>query len=209
MKYELVRSNRKTLSLSVTREGRVIVRAPIFASEEYISAFVENHTSWINKKLRELSSKERLDLKDGAMLHLFGSRYMIKSGRARISEGVIFLPQEGREMALIRLLKRFSLEVMTILTERIARRFGFQYSNVRISSARGRWGSCNRQGVIAYTFRVAFLLPALCEYVAVHELAHTVQFDHSPAFWRIVEKVLPDWKNRRKSLKLSGVMSFL
>lgn len=187
----------------------MIVRAPVFTPEEYISTFVENHISWINKKLRELSPKEKLDLKEGAVLLLFGSRYIIKTGRARISDGVIFLPQEGREVALIRLLKRFSLEVMTILTERIARRFGFRYSNVRVSSARGRWGSCNKKGVIAYTFRVAFLPPALCEYVAVHELAHTVQFDHSPAFWRIVEKVLPDWKIRRKTLKSSSVMSFL
>lgn len=187
----------------------MVVRAPIFASDDYVSAFVEKHVSWINKKLQELSATEKLDLTDGAVLLLFGSRYIIKSGRARISGGEIFLPQEAREEALKRLLKRFSLEVMTILTERISRRFGFRYSDVRISSARGRWGSCNRQGVIAYTFRVAFLPPPLCEYVAVHELAHTVHFDHSPAFWKTVEKVLPDWKIRRKSLKSSSAMSFL
>ena len=207
--YKILRSRRKTLSLSVTREGEIIVKAPLAVSKEYIEDFVEKHISWIEKRLIAVSKRPTLRLNDGTELVLFGSSYIIKTGRARVDGGAIYLPAENREAALTRLLKRFSLEVMGVLTERIAGRFGFVYKSVRISSARGRWGSCNRDGVIMYTFRVAFLPPSLLEYVIVHELSHTVSFDHSPAFWQVVEGVIPDWKVRRKTLKSCQAMELL
>ncbi len=209
MEAKVVRSKRKTLSLTVTREGEIVVRAPYRMSDEAISAFLQKHAQWVEKRLKSVAAMQKLDLSDGALVTLFGSAYTVKSGRAHIGEGVLALPEEGREAALARLLKKFALEVMTRITERIAARYGFSYRAVRISSARGRWGSCNSDGVIAYTFRIAFLPPALCEYVAVHELAHTVVFSHSAEFWEIVEAILPDWKARRKALKSDPCIEFL
>ncbi len=209
MEAKVIRSRRKTLSLCVTREGEVVVRAPYGVSGEYISAFLAKHAAWVEKRLSAVSRRPALDLRDGASLSLFGTPYFIGSGRARIAGGTLFLPEEGREEALTRLLKKFSLQVMAQVTARIAEKYGFSYRSVRISSARGRWGSCNRDGVIAYTFRVAFLPPKLCEYVAVHELAHTVVFNHSGEFWEIVEGILPDWKARRKALKSDPAIEYL
>lgn len=211
MKEEIriIRSNRKTVSLTVTKDGEVVLRAPLRAGEAFLTAFLKKHEGWIEARKRALSLAPKLDLSDGGILVLFGARYPIKTGRPRILSGAVFLPEEGREEALVRLIKKFSLRVMEELTSAIALKYGFTFRSVRISSARGRWGSCNREGKIAYTFRVAFLPPALCEYVVVHELAHTVVFDHSPAFWREVERVLPDWKTRRRALKQSRVMDFL
>ena len=209
MQANIVRSRRKTLSLTVTREGEIVVRAPLGVSRGYISQFLERHTAWVEKRLKAVASKPVLDLSDGATLTLFGSPYRIASGRARIADGELYLPAEERERALASLLKKFSLGVMERVTRRVAEKYGFGYRSVRISSARGRWGSCNREGVIAYTFRVAFLPPEQCEYVAVHELAHTVVFNHSAEFWEIVADILPDWKTLRRELKQNPVIEFL
>lgn len=206
----VIRSGRKTLSLTVTGAGEVLVRAPYRASEESIRRFVGKHAAWIADRLKERAACPRLDLSDGAELRLFGRPYRIVAGtRAAIGSGTVCLPREGREEALKDLLKRFSLEVMRISTERIARAYGFRYSRVRISSARGRWGSCNRDGVIAYTFRIAFLPPELCEYIVIHELAHTVEMNHGPAFRAILDAALPDWKTRRKALKTCHAIEYL
>ncbi len=207
--YRIVRSNRKTLSLTVDRTGQPVVRAPLRADAELIGTFVQKHIGWIERRRREILSRPTLDLRDGAELTLFGVRYVLCEGRTRTADGRIFLPAEGREAALVRLLKKLSASEMEARTAALAARFGFRYRGVRISSARGRWGSCNRDGVIAYTFRVAFLPTELTEYVAVHELAHTVVFDHSPRFWAQVAAALPDWKTRRAALKKSDVMHFL
>ena len=204
---KIIKSRRKTISLSVKR-GKVIVRAPYGTANDYIFEFISRHSAWIEKQLaKPVAAKLVLD--DGALLTLFGEIYCIESGRTRVTKGVIYLPQEGREAALTRLLKKLALEKMSALTEQIAKRFGFEYSGIRISSARGRWGSCSQKRSISYSFRMAFLSPALCEYVAVHELCHTLCFNHSKDFWTIVERALPDWKIRRKMLKNSPAMSYL
>ena len=113
----------------------------------------------------------------------------------------------------------FTGEVMEMYTRQLARRLGFSQlakrldfcvQGVRVNSARGRWGSCSKEGVIHYSFRIAFLPTALVEYIAVHELCHTVCFDHSPAFWAQVESCLPDWKELRSALKAkSSLMNLL
>lgn len=203
--YRLILSRRKTVTLTVDRKGEVVVKAPLSMPRKEIDRFVASHADWIARRRAQIPSPP--SLRNGDELVLFGGSYRIGSGRSKIKDGMILLPEEGREEALIRLLKRFSLEVMTVVTDRIARRYGFRYRNVRISSARTRWGSCNREGTISYSFRIALLPPQSVEYIAVHELAHTVVFDHSAAFWQVVERALPDWKLRRKALKSSNVMS--
>lgn len=206
----ILRSNRKTLSLTVTKEGEVLVRAPYGVSDEYVSDFVNKHCRWIEKRIAARREAPLPSFADGDAVVLFGTEYSIGSGRVGLSDCFLFLPQERRNEAFARFLKKFTAEVMTSFTDRLAARYGFSFSGVRISSARGRWGSCNKTKMIAYSFRIAFLPPDLCEYVAVHELAHTVCFDHSRAFWQIVERALPDWKERRKRLKqYNFVMDYL
>ena len=207
--YKVSRSRRKTLSLSIERDGSVLVRAPLTANERTIEDFVARHRDWALSKLKEFRPVT-LDLSDGAELFLFGTPYLIRTGRARIAGDILYLPEEGRERALKRLLMRFVKEVMEVLTSRLARSYDFTYSSVAVSSARGRWGSCSKDGVIRYSFRIAFLPTRLVEYIAVHELSHTLCFDHSPAFWAQVEGILPDYKERKKELKeRSGIMNVL
>lgn len=206
---KIIRSDRKTLSLTVTREGEVVVRAPKFVSDGEIVRFVRKNFDWVEKRLEAVQNARKLDLSDGAQLVLFDRAYTIFSGRSRISDSKLFLPESGRERALCGLIKKLALEEMSALTARIAQTYGFRFQKVRISSARGRWGSCSRDRVIAYSFRIAFVEGALREYVAVHELAHTVCFSHNGEFWEVVGSILPDWKQRRKKLKSSGVMQLL
>lgn len=208
---DVIKSRRKTLSLSLDKNGEPIVRAPLGATKAQIDAFVKKYEGWIEQRRAERAAAPRLTLADGERVELFGKQYCIASGgRARIYKDVVFLPQEGRERAFLRLVKRLAQEKMSELTRALAARASLSYSAVRISSARSRWGSCNRQGVISYSLRIAFLPTELTEYIAVHELCHTLYFDHQKAFWQAVEGVLPDWKIRRRMLrKYEYVMQFL
>lgn len=207
--YRVVRSNRKTVSLRIERDGSVVVRAPYRVGKASIDDFVKRHEKWVYSKLQ--ARKDFVfDLSDGKELVLFGSTYLICSGETRLDGNCIYLPDKQREEAFIRLLKKFSSEVLAILTREIARKYGFCYERIRISSARSRWGSCNRHGVISYSFRVAFLTPSLCEYIIVHELCHTKYFNHGKEFWNEVEKILPQSSTLRKELKkCSGIMNIL
>ena len=78
---------------------------------------------------------------------------------------------------------------------------GLKYGRITITSATTRFGSCSSKGNISYSYRLMLYPEAAREYVVVHELAHLVHMNHSPAFYSLVEKYIPDYKQRRKLLK--------
>lgn len=209
MNVVIVRGRRKTLSVSVNRDAEVVVRAPLYVKDEEIDRFVEKHQSWIQARLA-LIEKNKLNLADGACISLFGREYTLAYGGAAIKNGFVFLPEEDRKKALISFLKAFVKKEMKERTVRIADENGFRFANVRISSARGRWGSCSKKENISYSFRVAFLPSDIVDYIVIHELCHTRHFNHSVKFWREVEQIIHDYKLCRKTLKEhSNIMNWL
>lgn len=82
-----------------------------------------------------------------------------------------------------------------------AERMGVSYGRVTIRSQKTRWGSCSSAGNLNFNVQLMRTSRELIDYVVVHELAHRKEMNHSPAFWRIVENVLPDYKERREKLK--------
>ena len=77
-------------------------------------------------------------------------------------------------------------------------------TQVLIRSQRRRWGSCSSDGSIRLNWRIIMAEPALIDYVVVHELAHLAVMDHSPRFWKQVERAIPDYRVRRKRLNEVG-----
>lgn len=204
MEYRIIRSKRKTLCLTLDGDGVPIVRAPYTVSAETIEIFVKKHRLWLARRLSEHSAQPAFSY--GDRVTLFGKECVLAEGKTRIVDGTVYLPRVSFQQVFVRLLKRLAKEYMSELTAAIAKKYRFSYAAVRISSAHGRWGSCNAKGNISYSFRVVFLSVEVCEYVAVHELCHTRQFNHSALFWREVAQILPDYARRRKELKQSSAI---
>ena len=87
------------------------------------------------------------------------------------------------------------------LLEALAERYGFSYRKVKITGARSRWGSCSAAGTISLSCYLMLLPPHLMDYVLLHELSHTKEMNHGPAFWQVVERLLPDFYTSRQQLK--------
>ena len=80
---------------------------------------------------------------------------------------------------------------------------GGQMPKIAVRDMHTRWGSCSlRTGTLAFAQRLCVMPPAAQEYVVVHEFCHFAHPNHSPAFWAAVEKVLPDYRQREKLLKM-------
>ena len=81
---------------------------------------------------------------------------------------------------------------------------GVTYGRISIRSQKTRWGSCSAKGNLNYNWKLMLCPERVQDYVVVHELAHRKEMNHSPAFWAEVEKILPDYRERRKWLKTYG-----
>ncbi len=101
----------------------------------------------------------------------------------------------------IKRLKRDGKKYLKEKTEYFSNIMGLKYGRITITSAKTRFGSCSSRGNISYSYRLMLYPEAAREYVVVHELAHLIEMNHSKRFYAIIERVLPDYKERRRMLK--------
>ncbi|MBR2623126.1 MAG: M48 family metallopeptidase [Clostridia bacterium] len=211
---EIIRSNRRTLALSVDSFGRLIVRAPKRFPEQRIFAFIQEKEAWI---LRKKAERQGAGIKlppenlNGYTLLLLGKQctlYVVQTAKVGYDaeNNAIYLPEKNPRERLIRWLKNNAKRILSEVTERTAKTMGTTYKSVNISSAKSRWGSCSGEDAIRYSFRLIYAPKEVIEYVVVHELAHTKHKNHSKAFWTEVATYVPDWKAKRKWLKLHGAL---
>ena len=95
-------------------------------------------------------------------------------------------------------------EALRIIRERVVhfnQHYRFVYTRVSVKNQKTRWWSCSRRGGLSFNYRLAFLPEEIRDYVVVHELCHLGQFNHSPAFWKLVAEVVPEYKRIRAMLK--------
>ena len=210
----IIRSNRKTLAISVDAFGRLIVRAPKKCDEDRIFAFLQAKERWILRKQAERKGAG-MDLPpenlDGYTFLLLGKNTKIclydnKKVGYDSENNCIFLPKEKSKERLVKWLKENAKRILTQVTECKAKEMGLSYKSLSITSARTRWGTCSGDNALRYTFRLLYCPKEIIEYVVVHELSHIRHKNHSRLFWQEVEKYIPDWKMRRKWLKAHGIL---
>lgn len=210
----IIRSDRKTLAISVDAFNRLIVRAPKRCSEERIFAFLQAKEGWIlRKKAENAGAGVRLPSEnlDGYELFLLGKPCKIRLEK-RVSVGFdgekneLALPEIAPKKRLVKWLKENAKRILAQVTAEKAREMGVGYKSVSVGSAKTRWGSCSFDNALRYSFRLIYAPKAVIEYVVVHELAHTKYKNHSALFWAEVARYIPDWKERRKWLKRHGAL---
>lgn len=106
--------------------------------------------------------------------------------------------------------KQHKERARTLVHERLAHfnlHYKFKINKIFIKNQKTRWGSCSSKGNLNFNYKIVLLPPHLSDYIIVHELCHLGQFNHSKAFWSLVEQTVPDWKKRRAELKKKSTFS--
>lgn len=174
----LIRSDRRTLSLQVKRDGQVIVRIPQRTTRAEAEAFVRKNAAWLEKHIEKME-------------------------RERAAEAAS--PQERLSMEEIRSLADEALRVIPGRVEHYAPLVGVSFGRITVRNQRSRWGSCSAKGNLNFNCLLMLAPPEVLDYVVVHELCHRKEMNHSPRFWAEVARVIPSYKSYEKWLKTEGM----
>lgn len=98
-------------------------------------------------------------------------------------------------------LKQMAREYLIPKTKQLAEKFGFTYTSVRITTAKKRFGSCSSKNAISYSCFLMLSPKEAVDFVIVHELCHTKEHNHSAHFYRLLERCLPDYRERKNLLQ--------
>lgn len=172
--YTLLRSTRKSLSIEVKNDGRVIVRVPRWTGLREIEKFLSEKREWIEGHIERAASRDE--------------RYNYSK----------YTELEIQE------LKNKARDILLPLVEKYKSEVGVSPVSVRINRAQTRFGSCSAKNTLNFScFLMLYPIEAV-EYVVVHELCHIKEHNHSREFYREVERVLPNYRERVKILRDAG-----
>lgn len=216
--YELRRSNRRTLALTLDRQGRLIAHAPLRMPLRTIEAFILEKQDWIARKRQELSAAgsrmSGFSLEEGGCIPYLGGRVRISYDsvrRATMQDGVLTLPRTGRPaQQVLNWLAEQARRELPSYVEKWSKRMNVYPTALSFGYAKARYGSMTSDGRMRLNVALMHFPPQYIDYVVVHELAHRVHPDHSPAFHAYVESMLPGAGQLRKEMKtLSGYLTLL
>lgn len=127
---------------------------------------------------------------------IFGTRNIRAKKKTKISKEHVALREEARRVVHARL-------------EHFNQFYNFAYKKVFIKDQRSRWGSCSSLGNLNFNYRIALLPPELQDYLIVHELCHLGEMNHSRAFWSLVERAIPNYRQLHQELRHISIRGIL
>ena len=175
MDYELIRSKRRTLSIEISSNGQLLVRAPKRMSQQEIDDFIHKKEDWIKKHQEKFAKKQA---------------------------------EQGNELTITQKeldeLKKAARKYFPDRVDFYAKKMNLTYGKIAIRCQQTVWGSCSSKGNLNFNCLLMMMDEEIRDYIIVHELSHRKHMNHSAAFWKCVESVMPDYRQRRTKLKNDG-----
>ena len=170
----LIRARRKTLSIRITQEGNLEIRAPLGMPKREIEAFLKEKAQWIETHRAKVLAE------------------YAQGQEAPLGEEEILTLAEQMRRCLPEKLNRHGASM------------GVTFGRVTIRCQQTRWGSCSSRGNLNFNCLLMLAPEEVLDYVVVHELAHRKQMNHSALFWQEVARECPDYKKSLRWLKDRG-----
>ncbi len=180
----VIRSKRRSYGIVVDEDGQVTVRIPLRGSMRMAKELVREKQDWIFEKIT-----------------LQEQRKQIRDLQAAQSESK-YTPEQ--RAGLEKRYRQAAKEYIPRRADYYAQLIGVSYERIRIAEQKTRWGSCSSRGTLSFNWKLMLAPPKVLDYVVVHELCHLKEMNHSPRFWKLVEEMIPNYKEYRKWLKENG-----
>lgn len=200
------RARRVSLRIDATERAVELVVPRRVAINDCLR-FVSQHRGWIAARIAALPAPVRLV--EGAVVPVMGVPHRIRreldraaatvtitEGEIRVRGDPVHLPRRVRAH-----LTGLAKQELGARARILAARIGKSIARVGVRDPKSRWGSCSSQGALSFSWRLVFAPEAVIDYVVAHEVAHLVEMNHGPRFWRLVATLVPDSQAPRAWLK--------
>ena len=210
--HKIIKSKRRTLSLSINENAELIVRAPYQISNKRIEEFIIEKSKWINKNKNLMQSRiNEMNNSDSNYLFL-GSIYpliKVNENPNKIDfNGTEFITSiENQDKFKSSLKSWYKIKFKEIAIPRLnyfSDKYNLKINQVRFKNQKTLWGSCSSKNNINLNYLLVMAPMIVIDYVIIHELVHTVHKNHSENFWNAVEAIMPDYKKAKKWLNKNG-----
>ena len=207
------RARRYTLRIHATRR-EAILSMPMRGNLTDAKDFAHRHGAWLAERLRKLP--DSIAFVDGAMLPLRGEPHLVvhrPRSRGTVwcdcgDDGINLLCVAGDAAHTARrvkdYLKREARRDLTVAVRKHADALGVTFKRISVRDQSSRWGSCNSDGVLSFSWRLILAPPYALDYLAAHEVAHLVEMNHSVRFWRVVDRICPEMERAKAWITAHG-----
>lgn len=221
IKYHLLPgTNRKTTDIVIERDGTIAVRPPISMSPEQVDETVLSKRIWIYRNLASWNDLNAQCVKrewvNGETFPYLGSNYrlslmdhqaeplVLKNGRFCLLKEIVASGPQSCHEAFERF---YTLKGFDHISKRItffSKKIGVKPGKVLVRDLGFRWATCQAEGDFYFHWKALMAPLSVIDYIVVHELCHLHHRDHSDAFWNEVDKVLPNYRERKEWLRVRG-----
>ncbi len=214
---KIVRTKRKTITLQITDNATLIVRAPFDVSDEKIMGVVFKHKKWIEQKRRDIEARDPKfspkEFVDGEGFLYLGKYYRLKivvNQEVPLKfENGFYLSRNALSQAKKLFIEWYKKRAYEKISERVrwyVQKKGFKYNKVNVTNAQKRWGSSSSNRNLNFSWRLIMAPLPVIDYVVIHELVHLEERNHKKTFWNKVKMLMPDYKKHKDWLKQYGYL---
>ncbi|HET9504899.1 MAG TPA: SprT family zinc-dependent metalloprotease [Hymenobacter sp.] len=211
-------NRRRTIGLTVERDRQLVVHVPAGTSDDTIQAILHQKRHWIQEKLDHPQKYPVAPttpvMRPGSSIYFLGRTHLLQTAPELAAPlyfdghtftlGAALMPKAS---ALVQTwLRRQAQTVMLPRVERFAKSLGVSYQRIQLLDLKYRWGSCTANAALLFNWRLIQSPSTVIDYIIVHELAHLLINDHSPAFWNVVAVQLPLYERAKTWLREHGAI---
>ena len=206
------KKKRTTISLQI-KERSILIKVPQYYTDENINKLLHEKSRWIRKKIIEEDSyykKRKRNFVTGDKFFLYGAELTLvkkSSNKSKVivsgfSLNLFFSRKDNKVKKILEeWYKQKGLEYLDLRTSFWAKTISVKYNSVQIKNFKRRLGSCSFKGDIVFNWRIIMIPKKIIDYIIIHELCHTVHFNHSKNFWILVKEFSPNYKDHKSWLK--------
>ena len=207
--YEIIRSPRKSISITISDKNEITVRCPWNMPVNKIKEYLDSKAEWIDKVINKnaLLLAVNDDILEKRCIFFNGVKLpLVLSDKNKITSDAVFIKKYED---IGNLYKKHCSEEFFKVVDELSKLTRLTPNGVGVRKYRGRWGCCDSKNNLVFNYILFMLPPELQRYVIIHELCHILCHNHSPAFWKLVSDYEPHYKELKKRLSAFAFLTDL